>query len=215
MSEQQALLYEQVGKVVKLTINRPEKRNAMNHAVMQGLHSAFDRIAADDSVSVVVIGGAGEKAFTAGFDLKEAAGSNITDVMERRKDTRGENALWLKMWNLRKPILTMIHGYTIGGGITIAMLSDMVFAASEGLKLGNPEVSLGYISSFPLSPYKLHFNKARELCLLGDFCDAQDLKDAGLVNRIFPYEKLEEETMKIAQRIAKTPLFRLSMMIQV
>lgn len=108
MSEQQALLYEQVGKVVKLTINRPEKRNAMNHAVMQGLHSAFDRIAADDSVSVVVIGGAGEKAFTAGFDLKEAAGSNITDVMERRKDTRGENALWLKMWNLRKPILTMI-----------------------------------------------------------------------------------------------------------
>lgn len=214
MSEQQALLYEQVGKVVKLTINRPEKRNAMNHAVMQGLHDAFDRIAEDDSVSVVVIGGAGEKAFTAGFDLKEAAGNNITDVMERREDTRGENALWLKMWNLHKPILTMIHGYTIGGGITIAMLSDMVFAASEGLKLGNPEVSLGYISSFPLSPYKLHFNKARELCLLGDFCDAQDLKEAGLVNRIFPYEKLEEETMKIAQRIAKTPLFSLSMMKQ-
>ena len=210
MAEENPLLYEQFGKVVKLTINRPAKRNAMNHAVMQGLHAAFDKIAADDSVSVVVIGGAGEKAFTAGFDLKETAGANITDVMERRADTRSENALWLKMWNL----YTMIHGYTIGGGITIAMLSDMVFAASEGLKLGNPEVALGFISSFPVSPYKLPFNKARELCLLGDFWTAQDLKDAGLVNKIFPYEQLEEETMKIAQRIAQTPLFSLSMMKQ-
>lgn len=214
MAEENALLYEQIGKVVKLTINRPAKRNAMNHAVIQGLHDAFDRIAADDSVSVVVIGGAGEKAFTAGFDLKETANANITDVMERRADTRNENALWLKMWNLHKPIITMIHGYTIGGGITIAMLSDLVFAASEGLKLGNPEVVLGYISSFPLSPYKLHFNMARQLCLLGDFCDAQELKEAGLVNKIFPYEHLEEETMKIAQRIAQTPLFSLSMMKQ-
>ena len=143
MSEENALLYEQIGKVVKLTINRPAKRNAMNHAVIQGLHDAFDKIAADDSVSVVVIGGAGEKAFTAGFDLKESANSNITDVMERRADTHNENALWMKMWNLHKPIITMIHGYTIGGGITIAMLSDMVFAASEGLTLGNPEVVLG------------------------------------------------------------------------
>ena len=214
MSEENALLYEQFGKVVKLTLNRPTKRNAMNHAIIQGLHDAFDRIAVDDRVSVVVIGGAGEKAFTAGFDLKEAAGADITDVMERRADTRNENKLWMKMWNLHKPIITMIHGYTIGGGITIAMLSDMVFAASEGLKLGNPEVALGYISSFPVSPYKLPFNKARELCLLGDFWTAQDLKDVGIVNKIFPYEQLEEETMKIAQHIAQTPLFSLSMMKQ-
>lgn len=214
MSEQPALLYEQSGRVVKLTINRPEKRNAMNHAVIQGLHDALDKIADDDSVSVVVIGGAGEKAFTAGFDLKESAGENIVDVMDRRADTRNETVLWKKMWNLHKPIITMIHGYTIGGGITIAMLSDMVFAAEEGLKLGNPEVALGYISNFPISPYKMPFNKARELCLLGNFWNAQDLKEAGLVNKIFPYEKLEEETMKIAQRIAETPLFSLSMMKQ-
>ena len=115
MSEENALLYEQFGKVVKLTLNRPTKRNAMNHAIIQGLHDAFDRIAVDDRVSVVVIGGAGEKAFTAGFDLKEAAGADITDVMERRADTRNENKLWMKMWNLHKPIITMIHGYTIGG----------------------------------------------------------------------------------------------------
>ena len=214
MSEEKALLYEQFGSVVKLTLNRPTKRNAMNHAIIQGLHDAFDKIAVDDSVKVVVIGGAGEKAFTAGFDLKEAAGNNITDIMERRADTASENALWFKMWNLHKPIITMIHGYTIGGGITIAMLSDLVFAASEGLKLGNPEVALGYISSFPVSPYKLPFNKARELCFLGNFWDAYDLKEAGVVNKIFPYEELEEQTMKIAQRIAETPLFSLSMMKQ-
>ena len=212
--EEQPLLYEQEGKVVKLMLNRPAKRNAMNHAIISGLHEAFDRIAADDSVSVVVIGGKGEKAFTAGFDLKESAGENLTDVLDRRADTEKERSLWTKMWNLRKPIITMIHGYTIGGGITIAMLSDLVFAASEGLKLGNPEVVLGYISNFPITPYKMPFNKARELCLLGDYWNAQDLKDAGIVNKIFPYEQLEEETMKIAQRIAQTPLFSLSMMKQ-
>jgi len=212
MSEE--LLYEQFGKVVKLTINRPTKRNALNKAVIQGLHDAFDKIAEDDSVSVVVIGGAGEKAFSAGFDLKESAGENIVDVLERRADTANESKLWYKMWNLKKPILTMIHGYTIGGGITIAMMSDLVFAAEEGLKLGNPEVALGYISSFPISLYKFPFNKVRELCYMGNFWNSQDLKEAGFVNKIFPYEKLEEETMKIAQRIAETPLFSLSMMKQ-
>ena len=208
------LLYEQFGKVVKLTINRPAKRNALNKAVIAGFHEAFDRIAADDSVSVVVIGGAGEKAFTAGFDLKESAGENIVDVLERRADTENESKLWYKMWNLRKPIITMVHGYTIGGGITIAMLSDLVFAAEDGLKLGNPEVALGYISSFPISAYKFPFNKVRELCYMGEFWTAQDLKEAGFANKVFPYESLEEETMKIAQRIAKTPLFSLSMMKQ-
>ena len=212
--EEQPLLYEQEGKVVKLMLNRPAKRNAMNHAIISGLHEAFDRIAADNSVSVVVIGGKGEKAFTAGFDLKESAGENLTDVLDRRADTEKERSLWMKMWNLRKPIITMIHGYTIGGGITIAMLSDLVFAASEGLKLGNPEVVLGYISNFPITPYKMPFNKARELCLIGDYWNAQDLKEVGIVNRVFPYEQLEEETMKIAQRIAQTPLFSLSMMKQ-
>lgn len=208
------LLYEQFGKVVKLTINRPAKRNALNHAVIQGLHDAFDKIANDDSVSVVVIGGAGEKAFTAGFDLKESAGSNITDIMERRADTHNENELWMKMWNLKKPIITMIHGYTIGGGITIAMLSDLVFAASEGLKLGNPEVVLGYISSFPIAAYKLPINKVRELCYMGEFWDAQDLKEMGMVNKIFPYEELEAKTMEYAQKIARTPMFSLGMMKQ-
>ena len=214
MSEEKALLYEQFGHVVKLTLNRPTKRNAINHAIIQGLHDAFDKIAVDDSVKVVVIGGAGEKAFTAGFDLKEAAGNNITDIMERRADTASENALWLKMWNLHKPIITMIHGYTIGGGITIAMLSDLVVAAEEGLLMGNPEVTLGYIASFPMSSYKLPFNVAREMCFVGGYKNAQQLKDVGLVNWIFPRETMEEETMKIAQHIAKTPLFSLQMMKQ-
>jgi len=214
MSEEKALLYEQFGSVVKLTLNRPTKRNAMNHAIIQGLHDAFDKIAVDDSVKVVVIGGAGEKAFTAGFDLKEAAGNNITDIMERRADTASENALWFKMWNLHKPIITMIHGYTIGGGITIAMLSDLVVAADEGLLMGNPEVTLGYIASFPLSSYKLPFNAAREMCFVGGYKTAQELKQWGLVNYIFPRETMEEETMKIAQHIAKTPLFSLKMMKQ-
>jgi len=210
MSEEKALLYEQFGSVVKLTLNRPTKRNAMNHAIIQGLHDAFDKIAVDDSVKVVVIGGAGEKAFTAGFDLKEAAGNNITDIMERRADTASENALWFKMWNLHKPIITMIHGYTIGGGITLAMLSDMVFAG-DNLKLGNPEVKLGYVPSFPVAAYKLPYCRIRELYLLTDFKGADELKEWGFINRVFPYEKLEEETMKLAQEITKIPLFSLQM----
>ena len=154
MSEEKALLYEQFGRVVKLTINRPTKRNAMNHAVIQGLQDAFDKIAEDDSVSVVVIGGAGEKAFTAGFDLKESAGANITDMVERRADTRNENKLWLKMWNLHKPIITMIHGYTIGGGITIAIADEdhdaVPIVTAAGLTKTMAPRSPETIKEFPL-----------------------------------------------------------------
>lgn len=204
------LLVEKIGKVAKITINRPEARNAMNHNVIVGLHKAFDELDYDDDVSVIVIGGKGEKAFTAGFDLKESAGASLTDIVERRKDTAYENSLWHKVWKCTKPIITMIHGYTIGGGITLAMLSDMVFAG-DNLKLGNPEVKLGYVPSFPVAAYKLPYCRIRELYLLTDFKGADELKDWNFINRVFPYEKLEEETMKIAQEITKIPLFSLQM----
>ena len=105
------LLYEKKGMIAKIIINRPEKRNALNSAVIHGIDEALKQAAEDPKVRVVILGGAGEKAFTAGFDLKEAMEHNITGVVERRKDTSEEIKFFMRMWNFPKPIVAAIQGY--------------------------------------------------------------------------------------------------------
>lgn len=151
------LLYEKQGMIAKIIINRPEKRNALNSAVIHGIDEALKQAAEDPKVRVVILGGAGEKAFTAGFDLKEAMEHNITGVVERREDTSEEIKFFMRMWNFPKPIVAAIQGYCIGGGITLAMLSDMVIA-SEDASFGNPEIILGYVPEFPMEVWKMPFN---------------------------------------------------------
>lgn len=162
------LLYEKQGMIAKIIINRPEKRNALNSAVIHGIDEALKQAAEDPKVRVVILGGAGEKAFTAGFDLKEAMEHNITGVVERRKDTSEEIKFFMRMWNFPKPIVAAIQGYCIGGGITLAMLSDMVIA-SEDASFGNPEIILGYVPEFPMEVWKMPFNKVREFFYLSKF----------------------------------------------
>ena len=165
------LLYEKQGMIAKIIINRPEKRNALNSAVIHGIDEALKQAAEDPKVRVVILGGAGEKAFTAGFDLKEAMEHNITGVVERRKDTSEEIKFFMRMWNFPKPIVAAIQGYCIGGGITLAMLSDMVIA-SEDASFGNPEIILGYVPEFPMEVWKMPFNKVREFFYLSKFFTA-------------------------------------------
>ena len=99
--------------IAKIIINRPEKRNALNSAVIHGIDEALKQAAEDPKVRVVILGGAGEKAFTAGFDLKEAMEHNITGVVERRKDTSEEIKFFMRMWNFPKPIVAAIQGSAI------------------------------------------------------------------------------------------------------
>ena len=198
------LLYEKQGMIAKIIINRPEKRNALNSAVIHGIDEALKQAAEDPKVRAVILGGAGEKAFTAGFDLKEAMEHNITGVVERRKDTSEEIKFFMRMWNFPKPIVAAIQGYCIGGGITLAMLSDMVIA-SEDASFGNPEIILGYVPEFPMEVWKMPFNKVREFFYLSKFFTAAEMRDMNVVNQVVPYEKLEETAMAVANRIAQIP----------
>lgn len=113
----------------------------------------------------------GEKAFTAGFDLKESMEHNITDIVERRADTKSEVDFFLYMWYLPKPIISAVQGYCIGGGITIAMMSDLVIAA-DNASFGNPEIVLGFTPEIPMEHWKLPFNKATEWYFMGKYFSA-------------------------------------------
>ena len=198
------LLYEKQGAIAKIIINRPEKRNALNSAVIRGIDESLKMAAEDDEIRVVILTGAGEKAFTAGFDLKEAMEHNITGVVERRKDTSEEIEFFMRMWHFPKPIVAAIRGYCIGGGITLAMLSDMVIA-SEDATFGNPEILLGYVPEFPMEVWKMPFNKVREFFYLSKFFTAAEMRDMNVVNQVVPGEKLEETAMAVAERIAQIP----------
>ena len=198
------LLYEKQGAIAKIIINRPEKRNALNSAVIHGIDESLRIAAEDDEVRVVILTGAGDKAFTAGFDLKEAMEHNITGVVERRKDTSEEIEFFMRMWHFSKPIVAAIRGYCIGGGITLAMLSDMVIA-SEDATFGNPEILLGYVPEFPMEVWKMPFNKVREFFYLSKFFTAAEMCDMNVVNQVVPGEKLEETAMAVAERIAQIP----------
>lgn len=198
------LLYEKQGAIAKIIINRPEKRNALNSAVIHGIDESLRIAAEDDEVRVVILTGAGDKAFTAGFDLKEAMEHNITGVVERRKDTSEEIEFFMRMWHFPKPIVAAIRGYCIGGGITLAMLSDMVIA-SEDSTFGNPEILLGYVPEFPMEVWKMPFNKVREFFYLSKFFTAAEMRDMNVVNQVVPGEKLEETALAVAERIAQIP----------
>ena len=116
------ILYEKKNGIGIITLNRPEKRNALNSAMINGLGQYLHEAADDSDVKVIVIRAEGEKAFTAGFDLKESMEHNITDIVERRADTKSEVDFFLYMWYLPKPIISAVQGYCIGGGITISSL---------------------------------------------------------------------------------------------
>lgn len=198
------LLYEKHGEIAKIILNRPEKRNALNAAMLKGIDASLDKAADDDGVKVLILCAAGEKAFTAGFDLKESMDNNITDIVERRKDTKSEIDFFMKLWRFPKPVIASVQGYCIGGGNTMSFMSDMIIAA-DNAQFGNPEMLLGYVPQIPIELWKMPFNKLREWFYLSKYYTAQELRDMGVVNEVVPYANLEERTMEIARQVAKVP----------
>ena len=198
------LLYERVGKIGKVILNRPKVRNALNRELVEGLGPAIRRADEDPETNVIVLCAAGDKAFTAGFDLKESISSPIVNVPERRTNTLMELNNWRTIWEAKKPVVASVQGYCIGGGVWMTLMCDMIIA-SEDAKFGEPELKYSYANDVLIEPWKMTMNKVKELAFLGDFMTAQELHAAGVVNRVVPSEKLEEETMKLANRLAEQP----------
>src|SRR5690606_26344761 len=189
------------GAVRLLTLNRPEKLNALNSATLQALHAAFDAAAIDDRVRAVVLTGSGAKAFVAGADIAEM--SELSAVQARDFSLVGQR-LMRRMERMPKPVVAMVNGFALGGGLELAMCCHLRIAADTA-KLGLPEVTLGLLPGFGGTQRLLRLvgrAAALELTLLGAPVDAARALELGLVNRVVPAAELEAETMALAAKLA-------------
>jgi enoyl-CoA hydratase len=196
----QNLLVETRDRIARLTVNRPEKLNALSRATLQEMDRAFASFADDPEVGVVILTGAGSKAFVAGADIQELAQQS---PREGREYARYGQELFSRIENLGKPVLAAINGYALGGGCEIALACTMRFAASTA-KFGQPEVNLGIIPGYGGTQRLARLvgrGKAQELILTGDLIDAAEAYRIGLVNRVFAPEELVAGTQAVAETI--------------
>jgi enoyl-CoA hydratase/carnithine racemase len=194
------LLVEKRDGVAIVTINRPDKRNALDDRTMAELDAAFARLAEDPSVRGVLLTGAGDKAFVAGADITELSTQSPVDGKER--SIRGQ-AVLDRIENLGKPVVAAVNGFALGGGCELA-LACHVRVASEDARLGTPEVKLGIMCGYAGTQRLSRLvgkGRALELLLTGDMVDAAEALRIGLVNHVFPKEKLLGEAEALLRRM--------------
>ena len=201
----ETILLERRGRVAIVTINRPEKRNALNIQTRAEGAAVLDELRADDSVRVVILTGAGDKAFIAGADIAEFAERTAID----QREVMLERSLFNAIDTFPKPIIAMVNGYCLGGGCEVALACD-IRVASEKASFGQPEINLGIIPGGGGTQRLARLvgeGKSMELILTGEIIDAQTAFAIGLVNHVVPADQLETKTMEIANRIAeKSPI---------
>ena len=203
MSE--AVLYETRGPAAWITLNRPEKLNALNKAVLEGLHESFDRAVADDEVKVVVVTGAGPRAFSAGYDLADEAAGSYGGAHDWHHVLGVDIDATMRLWSLPKPTIAAVRGYCLAGGCELAMACDMIVSGESG-RFGEPEIRYGSGPVTLLMPFVLGQKKTNELLFTGDMIDAAAAERAGMVNRVVPDDELEREVESLVRKIAPTPL---------
>jgi enoyl-CoA hydratase len=195
------LLIDDRGPIRVVTINRPDKLNALNAATLDALQAAFADAARTPSVRVVVLTGAGAKAFVAGADIAEM--NALSPVEGRDFSLRGQRMM-RAIETMPKPVIAMVNGFALGGGLELAMCCHLRMAADTA-KVGQPEVNLGLIPGFGGSQRLLRLAgraATLELCLLGAPIDAVRAQQLGIVNRVFPAAELEARTLEIAGQLA-------------
>ena len=201
----ETLLVERRNRVAIITINRPEKRNALNIKTREEGAAALDELRDDDSIGVVVFTGAGDKAFIAGADIAEFAGRTALT----QRDVMLGRSLFTAIDTFPKPIIAMVNGYCLGGGCELALACD-IRIASDTASFGQPEINLGIIPGGGGTQRLTRLvgeGKAMELILSGDIINAQEALTLGLVNTVVPAADLEAKTMELANRIAdKSPI---------
>jgi enoyl-CoA hydratase len=184
-----------------VTIHRPDKLNALDSHTLDALQAAFADAAAAPGVRVVVLTGSGPKAFVAGADISEMNG--LTPVQGRDFSLRGQRLMRF-VETLPKPVVAMVNGFALGGGLELAMCCHLRIAA-DSAKVGQPEINLGLIPGFGGSQRLLRLAgraATLELCLTGAPIDAARALQLGIVNKVVPAAELEAETMQLAAQLA-------------
>ena len=195
------LLIQDADGIRTITIHRPDKLNALNAATLDALDAAFAEAASDAAVRVVVLTGSGPKAFVAGADIAEM--NALTPVQGRDFSLRGTRMM-RRVERLPKPVIAMVNGFALGGGLELAMCCHLRIAADTA-KVGQPEINLGLIPGFGGTQRLLRLcgrAATLELCLAGVPISAERALQLGIVNRVVPAAELEAETMALATRLA-------------
>jgi enoyl-CoA hydratase len=186
-----------------LTINRPEKLNALNKATIAELHEAFRSIDENPEVKVIIITGSGEKAFVAGADIAEFAHFSVEEGAELA--AQGQDLLFDFVENLKTPVIAAVNGFALGGGLELAM-SCHFRVASENAKMGLPETSLGVIPGYGGTqrlPQLVGKGRAMEMIMTAGMTDAETARNYGLVNHVVPQGELLEFCKGIAGKIMR------------
>jgi len=197
----QNIIYEKHGPVAVIKFNRPKALNALNPDLLADMGQALEEIENDPSVRVLILTGEGEKAFVAGADI--AFMVNLSPLEARRFSLIGHE-IGARIENLPIPVIACVNGFALGGGTEMALACDFIYA-SENAKFGQPEINLGIIPGFGGTqrlPRLVGKGVAKELCMTGVMITAAEAKEMGLVNKVFPPDKLWEETVKTANLIA-------------
>jgi enoyl-CoA hydratase len=193
------IIVESKGAVGVVKINRPKILNALSYGVFGEIAAAVDDLEADPAIGCIVITG-NEKAFAAGADIKEMQPKKFMDMYSQDfLDIGGDRVATCK-----KPTIAAVSGYALGGGCELAMMCDIIIA-SDTAKFGQPEITLGTIPGLGGTQRLTRAvgkSKAMDLCLTGRMMDAAEAERSGLVSRIFPADKLMDEVMAIAEKIA-------------
>ncbi len=193
------LLFTQDGAVATITLNRPHKLNTMTPEMGRMLLSLVDQINADDDIRVVILTGAGERAFSAGSDVK------VLDDYGTNWQLRNRTDYARALYTVRKPVIAAIRGFAIGGGLELALTCD-IRIASETARFGAGEIKLGWhggAGNTQLLPRLVGYGKALQMLLTGDLIDADEARRTGLVQEVVPDDQLEAAARDLAGRIAR------------
>ena len=197
-----SVMYVIDGSVAIITLNRPERLNAMDQAMLEQLTAAADRAEQDDQIRAVVLTGAGN-GFSSGFDLKAQAQKTPSGINEWRPVLRRDFDACMKFWHLSKPTVAAVHGPALAGACELAMACDITIA-SEGAIFGEPELRFGAGIVVMLLPWLVGMKRAKEIILLGlDRIDALEALQIGLVNRVVPEGTHIKEALSVAQQLAR------------
>ncbi len=197
------LLYEIDDRVAIITINRPDKMNALSMELCAEMREAVKAADADDNVRVVVVTGTGGRAFSAGYDLGEEE-SEIHGIEDGTKRLNHDLDFTYSVWNCSKPTIAMIDGYCLAGGLEFAQMHDIRYA-SEDSRFAVIETRFSAGVATMAMPWIIG-PLARELIYTGDMIDAETALRIGLVNRVFPKDQLRAEVMKIAHRMSRVAM---------
>lgn len=213
------VLYEERDSLALITINRPEKMNTLNDAVIQGIADAIDAASASPAVSSIILRGAG-RTFTAGYDLNPGDGRRFAAPKYGAREVEHRPGAWdpvrdyafmgnnmkrfMKIWECPKPVIAQLHGYALGGGTDLILCSDLIFMAEDAI-IGYPPSRVYGTPTTMMWVYRVGLEHAKQFLLSGDQVDAQTALRIGLVSKVFPLETLAQETEAYAKRFQHIP----------